>query len=107
MRLKRKTTSKFFVGITYKKRKSNIHPDNYDAMNIFSHPFIQNLKHKPNIVHDLSRQMKISLQKQKLENSVKQKIHQIQRITGRNGENRIPWMDICKKRSCITTRLDK
>ena len=50
MRLKRKTTSKLFVGITYKKRKFIIHPEYFDANNIFSHPFIQNLKYKPNMV---------------------------------------------------------
>ena len=55
VRLKRKTTSKLFVGLTYKKRKFIIHPEFFDANNIFSHPFIQNLKHKPNIVQDLSR----------------------------------------------------
>ena len=38
-----------------------IHPELFDANNIFSHTFIQNLKHKPNMVQDLSRQMKISL----------------------------------------------
>ena len=85
MRLKRKTTIKFFVDITYKKRNFIIHPEYFDANNIFSHPFIQNIKHKPNMVQDLSRQMKISLKKQILENSIKQQIHQIQLITGRNG----------------------
>ena len=59
MFLKRKTTGKFFVGITYKKQLLFIH--NFDANNIFSHPFIHNLKHKPNMVHDLSRKMRISL----------------------------------------------
>ena len=38
------------------------------------------------MVHDLSRQMNISLKKQILENSVKQKIHQIIRITRKNGK---------------------
>ena len=61
VRLKRKTTSKLFVDITYKKIKFIIHPEFFDANNIFSHPFIQNLKHKPNMVQELSRQMKISL----------------------------------------------
>ena len=61
MRLKRKTTRKLFVGITYQKRKFIIHPEYFDPNNIFSHPFIQNLKNKPIIVHDLSRQMNIAL----------------------------------------------
>ena len=38
-----------------------IHPELFDAKNIISDPFIQNFKHKPNMVHELSRQMKISL----------------------------------------------
>ena len=59
VRLKRKTTRKLFVGITYKKRKFIIHTEYFNANNIFSHPFIQNLKHKPNMVQDLSRKMKI------------------------------------------------
>ena len=86
MRLNRKTISKLFVGITYKKRKFMIHPEFFDANNIFSHPFINNLKHKPNMVQYLSRQIKMALKKKILENSVKQQIHQIQRITGRNGK---------------------
>ena len=62
MRLKRRTTSKFIVGITYKK--ITIHQEYFDAKNIFSHSFIHNLKHKPKIFQDLSIQMKISLKKQ-------------------------------------------
>ena len=54
VRLRRKTTSKFFFGITKKKRKFIIHPEFFDANNIFSHPFIQNLKHKPNMFQYLS-----------------------------------------------------
>ena len=61
--LKRKTTSKLFVGLTYKKRKFIIHPEFFDANNIFSHPFIQNLKHKPNIIQDLSRQWRYHFKK--------------------------------------------
>ena len=53
--LKEKTTSKFSVGITPKKRKFIIHPEFFYPSNIFSHPFIHNLKHKPNIFQDLSR----------------------------------------------------
>ena len=44
------TTSKFFVGITYKERNFIIHPEYFDANNVLSHPFIQNIKHKPNMV---------------------------------------------------------
>ena len=61
MRLKIKKTRKFFVGITPKKGKFIIHHEFFDANNIISDPFIQNLKRKPNMVHDLSRQRKISL----------------------------------------------
>ena len=63
MRVKRKTTGKFFAVITYKRRMIIIHPECFDAKNIFSHQFIQNLKHKPNMVQDLSRQTKISFLK--------------------------------------------
>ena len=61
VRLKRKTTSKFFVVITHKISKFIVHPGYLDANNIFSHLFIENLKHKPNMVQELSRHMKISL----------------------------------------------
>ena len=50
MRLKRNTTSKFFVGITVRGRKFIIHAEYFDANNIFSHRFLQNLKHRPNVV---------------------------------------------------------
>ena len=86
LRLKRKKTRNFFVGITSKKIRFIIHPGFFDANNIFSDPFIQNLKRKPNMVHDLSRQIKISLKKQRLDNSVKHQIHQILRITSKNGK---------------------
>ena len=86
MRLNRKTTRKLFFGIIYKKRKFIIHPRFCDAKNIFSHPFIQNIKNKPNMVQDLSRQIRIPLKKHRLENSIKQKIHQIIRITSKNGK---------------------
>ena len=85
VRLKRKKTSKLFFGITYNKRKFIIHPEYFDANIIFSRPFIQNIKHKPKIIQDLSIKLKISLKKQILENSVKQKIHQIICITSKNG----------------------
>ena len=84
MRLRRNKTSNLFVGITSKKRKFIIHPEFFDANNIISNTSIQNLKSKPNMVHDLSRQIRISLKKQILENSVKHKIHQIVRITSKN-----------------------
>ena len=61
MRLKIKTTSKFFVGIIYKKREFIIHPEYFDANNIFSHPFIHNLRHKSNMAQYLLRQMNIGL----------------------------------------------
>ena len=53
MLLKRNPTDKFFVGITYKKREFIIHPEYFDANNIFSYLFIQNIKHKPKLVQDL------------------------------------------------------
>ena len=58
MSLQINKTSKFFVGITYKKMKFIIHPEYFDANNIFSDPFIQNLKPKPNMVQDLSIKIK-------------------------------------------------
>ena len=61
MRFKRKTTSKFFVGIKVKGRKFIIHGEYFDATNIFSHPFLHNLKHIPNIVQDLSKPIKKAL----------------------------------------------
>ena len=84
--LRRNKTSKLFIGITSKKREFIIHPEFFDANNIISDPFIQDLKRKPNMVHDLSRQMNISLKKQRLENSVKHQIHQIIRIISKNGK---------------------
>ena len=86
VRLRRKKTSKFFVGISSKKRKFIIHPEFFDANNIISDPFIENLKRKPNMVHDLLRQMNTP-QKKWLENSVKHQIHQILRITRKNGKH--------------------
>ena len=59
--LSRKTTSKLFVGITSKKINFIIHPEFFVSNNIISDTFIQNLKRKPNMVHDMSRQIKISL----------------------------------------------
>ena len=54
MHLKIKRTSKFFVSITVKGRKFIINAEYFDANNIFSHRFLQNLKHGPNLVQDLS-----------------------------------------------------
>ena len=70
----------------YYIKKLIIHPEFFDDNNIFSNLFIQNLKHKPNMVQYLSRKMKISLKKQRLENSFKHKIHQILCITSKNGK---------------------
>ena len=63
VRLKEKTTSKFFVGIT--KKRFMIHHDVFDAKNIFSQSFIQNLKQKPNMFQNLSIKINISLLKQR------------------------------------------
>ena len=60
LHLKRNKTSKFFVGIT-KKKEFIIYPELFDANNIFSHLFIQNIKHKTNMVQYLSRKIKRSL----------------------------------------------
>ena len=59
--LRRNKTSKYLVGITSQKRSFIIHSKCFDANNIISDGIIQNLKRKPNMVHNLSRQMKISL----------------------------------------------
>ena len=85
MHFKRKTTRKFFVGITVKGIKFIIHAEYFDANNIFSHPFLQNIKHIPKVVQYLSNPMKKALRKQIFKNSVEQQVHQIQRITVRNG----------------------
>ena len=60
--------------------------------------FFLSIKCKPNVVQDLSKPTNKALKKQRLENSVEQKVHQIQRITVRNGLKK-PWMDVCKKGS--------
>ena len=54
MRFKRNTTSKFFVGIKVKGSKFIIHPEYFDTNNIFSHRFLQNLNHRPNVFQYLS-----------------------------------------------------
>ena len=61
LRLRKMKSSKLCVGITSKIGKFIIHPEFFDAKNIISYSFIQNLKLKTNMFHDLSRQMKISL----------------------------------------------
>ena len=50
-----------FGGITFKGGKFIIHAEYFDAKNIFSHPFLQNLKHRPNVVQYLSKPMKKAL----------------------------------------------
>ena len=61
MQLKRLQKSKFFVGITGKRRKFIIHPEFMVANHKITDQIIQNLKSKPNKVHDLTGEMKISL----------------------------------------------
>ena len=68
------------------KRRFIIHPEIVYANNIFSHSLIHNLKHKTNMFQDLSIQMKIPLEKHRLDNSVKQQIHQIIFIIIKNGK---------------------
>ena len=84
---KEKEKKKVIFVIISKIRKFIIHPEFLDAKNIISDPCIQNIKRKPNMAHDLSRQKNISLEKQILENSVKHQIHQIIRITSNNGKS--------------------
>ena len=69
-----------------KKIRFIIHPEYFDANNIFSYTFIHNLKHKQKMAQDLSIKIKIALKKQILGNNFKHQIHQIQRITVRNGK---------------------
>ena len=47
--------------VLHTKKKFIIHPEYFDVNNIFSHPFIQNIKHKTNMVQDLSIKMGIAL----------------------------------------------
>ena len=84
--LRRNKTSKLFVGNIYQNKTFIIHPEFFDANNITPETIIHNLKRKPNMVHDLSRQMKISLKKQRLGNIVKHQIHKIIRITSNKKE---------------------
>ena len=89
MHLKINTTIKFFVGITVKGRKFIIDAEYFDAKNIFSHQFIQNLKHIPNVVQDLSKPTKKVLRRQIFENSVEQKVHQIKKSLARMVKNTV------------------
>ena len=61
MKLNRSLKSKFFVGIKNKQRKYIIHPDFMVANQEIMDQFIQNLKRKPNKVHNLTGEIKKSL----------------------------------------------
>ena len=50
---KGKDNKQFICWYYKKKKKFNIHEEYFDTKSIFLHPFIQNLKHKPNKVHEL------------------------------------------------------
>ena len=52
VRLMIKTTSKLFVGITYKTKKFIIYPEYVGANSISLHPLFQNIKHKSNMVQN-------------------------------------------------------
>ena len=56
MQLKRSLKSKFFVGIT--KKNKIIHTDSMVDNKEITDQFIQNLKRKPNKVHNLTGEMK-------------------------------------------------
>ena len=60
MQLKRSIKSKFFVGIANKKSKYIIHPDFMVDNEEITDQFIQNIKRKPNKVHNLTGEMKKS-----------------------------------------------
>ena len=51
-RLINELNKKFICWYYIQKGDFIIHAEYFYANNIFSHPFIQNLKHKPNIVQD-------------------------------------------------------
>ena len=70
MQLKRSMRSKFFVGITNKQQKYIIHPDFMVDNKEIIDQFIQNLKSKPNKVHNLTGEMKKSFQKKRLETNI-------------------------------------
>ena len=61
MSFKRNKTRKSFVRIKVKGRKFIIRAKYFDAKNISSHPFLQNIKHRPNVVQDLSKPMNKAL----------------------------------------------
>ena len=58
MQLKILLKSKFFVGITNKQIKYIINPDFIISNQEITDKFIQNLKHNPNKVHELTGEMK-------------------------------------------------
>ena len=60
MQLYRSPKSKFFVGITNKQKIYIIHPDFMVDNKEITDQFIQNLKRKPNKVHNLTGEMKKS-----------------------------------------------
>ena len=60
MQLKISLKSKFFVGVTNKQTKNIIHPDFMVDNKEITDQFIQNLKSKPNKVHNLTGEMKKS-----------------------------------------------
>ena len=97
MHLKIKRTSKFFVSITVKGRKFIINAEYFDAKNVFSHRFIQNLKHRPSVAQYLTTPMQKALKKEIPENIVEQQVHQIQKINGRNGKKKTHGWAYAKK----------
>ena len=75
----------FFVGITNKQTKNIIHPDFMVDNKEITDQFIQNLKRKPNKVHNLTGEMKKSFKKQRSETNILPQIHKISRITDSYG----------------------
>ena len=53
--------NKLFWGVITDKNTFIIHADYFDAKNIFSHPFLYNIKHRTNVVQYLSKKMNKSL----------------------------------------------
>ena len=88
MQLKRSLKINFFVGIINKQKIYIIHPDFMVANQEITDRFIQNLKSNPNKVHDLTGEMNKSLKKQRLETSIKPKLHKVTRITDNNGKTK-------------------
>ena len=58
MQLKISLKSKFFVGITNKRKRYKIHPNFMDDKKEITDQFIENIKRKPNKVHNLTGEMK-------------------------------------------------